>query len=103
MEYIHHIESPLGGITLSSDGTALTGLWIDGQKYEQATLTETEEKKLPIFQRTEEWLEIYFNGKEPDFMPALAPKGTKFRQEVWKICRKFHMERLLLTGKLQLK
>ena len=33
MKYTHHYESPLGGITLASDGTALTGLWIDGQKY----------------------------------------------------------------------
>ena len=33
MEYIHHYDSPLGGITMASDGKALTGLWFDGQKY----------------------------------------------------------------------
>ena len=33
MDYIHHYASPLGGITLASDGSALTGLWFDGQKY----------------------------------------------------------------------
>ena len=31
MEYTHHYDSPLGGITLASDGNALTGLWFDGQ------------------------------------------------------------------------
>ena len=33
MTYIYHYHSPLGGITLSSNGTELTGLWFDGQKY----------------------------------------------------------------------
>ena len=33
MTYIHHYDSPLGGITMASDGEDLTGLWFDGQKY----------------------------------------------------------------------
>ena len=33
MEYIHHYHSPLGGVTVASDGDAVTGLWFDGQKY----------------------------------------------------------------------
>ena len=33
MEYSQHYDSPLGGITLASDGKALIGLWFDGQKY----------------------------------------------------------------------
>ena len=32
MDYSYHFISPLGGITLASDGDALTGLWFDGQK-----------------------------------------------------------------------
>lgn len=33
MTYTHHYDSPLGEITMASDGEALTGLWFDGQKY----------------------------------------------------------------------
>ena len=33
MQYINHYASPLGGILLAADGTGLTGLWIEGQKY----------------------------------------------------------------------
>ena len=33
MEYTDHYISPLGGITMASDGEKLTGLWFDGQKY----------------------------------------------------------------------
>ena len=50
MDYTMHYESPLGGITMASDGEALCGLWFDGQKYFAAGLSQDhEEKELPIF------------------------------------------------------
>lgn len=86
MEYIHHYMSPLGGITIASDGEALTGLWFDGQKYFEANLSEEyEEKRLEIFDITDKWLDIYFSGKEPDFTPPVSMKTTEFRKKVWKI------------------
>lgn len=45
MEYTHHYHSPPGGITLASDGNALTGLWFHGQKYFGSTLTGKQEEK----------------------------------------------------------
>lgn len=86
MEYIHHYESPLGGITLASDGETLTGLWSDGQKYFGDTLSEVyEPKELPIFEQADQWLDIYFSGKEPDFTPPLCMNTTPFRKAVWEI------------------
>ena len=86
MEYIHHYVSPIGGITTASDGTALTGLWFDGQKYFADSLdTGYEEKDLPIFKQTDRWLDIYFSGKAPDFTPPLHMKTTNFRKAVWEI------------------
>ena len=38
MQYTATYRSPLGGITLSSDGEHLCGLWFDGGKYFAATL-----------------------------------------------------------------
>ena len=35
MDYTYHFRSPIGGIIMASDGEALTGLWFDGQAYEQ--------------------------------------------------------------------
>ena len=84
MEYTHHYYSPLGGITLASDGEALTGLWFDGQKYLLATLCkEQKEKDLPVFEQAEQWLDLYFSGNAPDFTPPLNPKATAFRKAVW--------------------
>lgn len=86
MEYIHHYESPLGGITMASDGCALTGLWFDGQKYFADTLDEEyEEREISIFEETERWLDIYFSGKVPEYTPQIKMKTSEFRREVWEI------------------
>ena len=86
MDYTMHYESPLGGITMASDGEALCGLWFDGQKYFAAGLSQDhEEKELPISQQTIRWLDVYFSGKEPDFTPPLTMRTTEFRKIVWKI------------------
>ena len=59
MNYISHYNSPLGSITLASDGYALIGLWFDGQKHFGSTLgNDYEEKPLPVFDRTAAWLDI---------------------------------------------
>lgn len=84
--YAYHYESPLGGVTLASDGDALTGLWFDGQKYFPDNLPgECGERRLPVFARTEEWLNVYFSGKAPDFTPKLRMITTDFRKTVWEI------------------
>ena len=86
MDYTQHYFSPLGGITLASDGEAIVGLWFDGQKYYADTLdNEHMEKALPVFKETDRWLDTYFSGKQPDFMPKLSMRGTAFRKAVWNI------------------
>lgn len=86
MTFISHYNSPLGGITLAATNNRLCGLWFDGQKYFGSTLQgETEEKETPVLCQTREWLDIYFSGKEPGFLPPLHPDGTPFQQTVWNI------------------
>ena len=86
MDYIHHYDSPLGRITMASDGSALVGLWFDGQAFFGDCLAdETAERDLPVFDETDRWLEIYFRGKAPDFTPGIRMRGTGFRLSVWNI------------------
>lgn len=86
MQYISHYSSPLGNILLAADQTGLTGLWFEGQKYFALYLDEEhEEKELPVFEQTKQWLDIYFSGKEPDFHVPLHFTGTDFQKEVWEI------------------
>ena len=86
MIYTAHYTSPLGGITLASDGIALTGLYFDGER-DFPDLSAAHKKDLPVFGEAMRWLDLYFAGKEPDFMPVLNPTGTVFQQAVWEILR----------------
>ncbi len=84
MDCLCRVPSPLGGLTLSSDGEALTGLWFDGQAHFGAGLSDDyEEKPLPVFDEALRWLSVYFSGREPDFTPPLRLRGTAFQRAVW--------------------
>jgi methylated-DNA-[protein]-cysteine S-methyltransferase len=89
--YIFEYSSPVGLLTISSDGERITGLWIKGQKYFAAALapqnTVMGARGLPVFESAKEWLDTYFGGKNPAFTPQLAPRGSPFRQAVWEILR----------------
>ena len=87
-EYICHYGSPLGGITLTSDGVALTGLWFDRQRhFPDALASVHEEKPLAVFDETRRWLDVYFSGRDPGFAPPLNlnRNATPFRKAVWEI------------------
>ena len=86
MTYTQHYNSPLGGILLAADETGLTGLWLDGAKYFADNLPEAHtEQETPILLEAKRWLDLYFAGNKPDFMPPLHPIGSAFRQAVWNI------------------
>lgn len=86
MTYVQHYESPFGGILLAADEAGLTGLWFDGQKYFAAHLPkETAKRETPVLSEAERWLDVYFSGKEPDFLPPLHPSGSAFRRAVWEL------------------
>lgn len=101
MTYKTTYNSPLGKMTLVSDGKNLSGLWIDGQKYFESTLYGRAEEKddLEIFRQTKEWLERYFQGARPEITElALAPAGGAFRQAVWKILREIPYGQVISYG-----
>lgn len=165
MKFIAYYDSPLGKITLASDGVGLCGLWFEGEKYYAHALTASgadgkfcardiaaktdaaakegcyeksgaleaksgadkkhnardfavkgtgeksratnlsaqggsgkfcaneqsgyfEEKNLAVFDQTRRWLDLYFSGRKPSFMPTLNPAGSAFRSAVWEILLK---------------
>ncbi len=86
MTYLSHYTSPLGEVLLAADDLGLTGLWFDGQKYFAQHLdSEAKEADIPLFQEVKRWLDLYFSGEEPDFLPPVHLVGTAFQRRVWDV------------------
>ncbi len=105
MTYTTTYQSPLGQLTLASDGEKLTGLWIENQKYFAASVREEmiEDDSPAVFSQVKEWLDRYFDGERPDVRELegkLAPAGSSFRQEVWQILCRIPYGETLTYGKI---
>ena len=86
MQYITTYSSPVGGILLAADDIGLTGLWFDGEKFYAKSLDPVHtEKEVPVFKGVKRWLDLYFSGKKPDFMPPVHMIGSAFQLSVWNI------------------
>ncbi len=73
-------DSPVGPLTLVSDGAAVTGLRFGPSPEGQTSL--------PLLEDARGWLDVYFSGRDPGPTPPLAPTGTAFQQRVWRELRK---------------
>lgn len=74
-------QSPIGKIKIQSDGVYLTGLSFQHKK-DEITKVDSE-IDLPIFKKTVRWLDIYFRGEIPDFIPNYKLENlTPFRKKV---------------------
>lgn len=69
--------SPLGEIRLAADEMGLTNVWFTEAS---AGLTrETPPALLPAVQ----WLDRFFAGENPGYLPPLHMEGTPFQMQVW--------------------
>ena len=96
-----HYDSPLGGILLAAYEIGLRGLWFDGQKYFARGLPEKcVEGDAPALSEAKRWLDIYFTGQEPDFLPPLHPVGSPFRQSVWETLLRIPYGKTMTYGQI---
>ncbi len=82
-KYTYKTPENFSNMIMNSDGENLTGLWFEGSRDTSKHILECEEKELEIFTETKKWLDIYFNGENPDFIPKYKINNlTPFRKEV---------------------
>lgn len=85
MIYCDKYPSPMGEITMLSNGKSLIGLHLQEQcgfhQYDK-TLQSSE---LEVFKHTKQWLNLYFDRQIPPFTPHLHLEGSHFALSVWKI------------------
>ena len=107
MIYRTYYLSPLGRMLLAADDMGLAGVWFEGQKYFGEFPGHMdfsfEENENHILKDALRWLDIYFSGQKPDFLPKLHLIGTDFQREVWDILLEILMVRQLLTARLPAK
>ena len=77
MEYFLTISSPVGPLTLTQEGQALTGLYF-GKRSSQGR-----EGSTPLLEEAARQLAEYFAGQRREFSLPLAPHGTPFQLQVW--------------------
>lgn len=86
MKFASFYDSPVGKLTLFSDGEYLTRLCFD-TTLDEHMLKSCKIKLLSIFDESKLWLDEYFKGKEPKFMPKVLLKGSEFQREIWDLLR----------------
>ena len=82
-KYIYKTPEGFSNMIMNSDGEYLTGLYFEGSNDSSKHEKDCEEKMLPIFEETIKWLDIYFRGENPKFIPKYKINNlTPFRKEV---------------------
>ena len=101
MLYKKIYKSLVGEILIIFDQENLLGLYLESQKefveklkdeeikfIELKSLDDFDEEKFKILRLTEDWLDKYFAGKDPGFLPPIKVIGSEFRKDVWEILLK---------------
>jgi methylated-DNA-[protein]-cysteine S-methyltransferase len=84
LNYYTYIDSPIGRLLLSSDGEALTGLYMETEDHPTPEAAgwarDPAAGALPLALRQ---LNEYFAGSRQEFTLPLRPQGTTFQRRVW--------------------
>lgn len=73
-------ESPVGPLTLISDGSALTHLEFENPRYPYTPAPAGADAILDAARRE---LDAYFKGKLTEFSAPVSPQGTAFQRQCW--------------------
>lgn len=101
MLYKKLYKSLVGDLLIVFDEEALLGLYLERQKefeeklidneivlIDEEILSSSKEDDYKILKLTETWLDKYFSGEDPDFLPRVKVSGSEFRKDVWDILLK---------------
>jgi methylated-DNA-[protein]-cysteine S-methyltransferase len=84
MTYYTCIETPIDPIFLTSDGTALTGLYMNPDQLSPRMREGwIRSQDAPPLAEAARQIALYFEGKLTQFDLPLATSGTPFQQQVW--------------------
>jgi methylated-DNA-[protein]-cysteine S-methyltransferase len=79
-----HFDSPIGRLLLTSDGTALTGLYMEPSRKAQSTDGWVQDMGVKPLSAAVRQLSEYFAGSRREFDLPLHLHGTVFQTRVWR-------------------
>ena len=93
--------APYGRYVMAAEDGALTGVWLEGQKYFPSDLPVPSGEEAEIFARTRRWLDAYFAGRQPDVSALpMAPRGSAFALNVWQLLLEIPYGQTVTYGEL---
>lgn len=92
-------ESPIGALTLASDGAGLSALYFEVMKGGPAPRFEKTATDA-VLDQTRAQLDEYFAGKRTGFDLPLSPRGTPFQVRVWDALLRIPFGRTQTYGEL---
>lgn len=76
--------TPLGKVTICSDGHAITGLHLEGDRYfSNIPDSWTQDTVSPLLKQAGKELEEYFQRQKKTFDLPISAAGTTFQKAVW--------------------
>ncbi len=82
MKYFDIYVSPIGIIQIESDDNGITGI----RFIKKSEIIVSNTRNIYI-EEVKNWLDVYFSGINPDFIPHLNMQGTDFQKRVWEILK----------------
>lgn len=82
MTYTLQLETPVGPVTITATGEAVTQIRF-GTAVPEGSAAVPETAATPLLLKAAAQLREYFAGTRRDFSLPLAPAGTPFQQSVW--------------------
>ncbi len=80
MNYLTQIDSPIGPLSLYSDGAALTGLYMEKREPQGEALAGD---TIAVLKKAAAQLKEYFAGDRREFDLPVDLHGTAFQRRVW--------------------
>ena len=87
--------SPLGKMRLRAENGCLVEL-----RFCEET---SGEDSCEVLEQAKKWLDIYFAGERPDFIPPIELVGTEFQKSVWKLLMEIPYGQTATYGELAAK
>ena len=102
MKYKTNYPSPIGNLTLISDGTNLTHIILEKESYYQNIKKDAKTNdNLEIFKQTKTWLDKYFNKEKPNIDDLkLKLEGTPFQIKVWNALKTISYGKTITYGNI---